>query len=156
DSGLQVVKYLVDASGVTQSTVTWGFLTGNSMEFSNGLLYSTAGRVADPEKQTLVGTFATGFGQAIAVDAASHRVFALFSNASTVTLSAFNSDTFLPIGSVTLPLVANSPVNLRRWGTNGLAFNTQSAGFSEAGQIYILQSALVSDAAPVPTGVQFD
>lgn len=157
DSGAQVVKYLVDAAGVTQSTVTGALLTGNSMEFSNGLLYSGAGRVADPESQTLVGTFTgAGFAQGMAVDAANHRVFFLTANGSTVVLSAFNSDNFLPIGSVTLPLVANSPVNLVRWGTNGLAFNTQSAGFFEPGRIYVLQSALVSDAVPVPTGVQFD
>ncbi|HWF88266.1 MAG TPA: Calx-beta domain-containing protein [Pyrinomonadaceae bacterium] len=154
DSGLQVVKYLVDAAGVTQSTVTGALLTGNSLKFSNGLLYSGGGRVADPENQTLVGTL-TGGGQGMAVDAASHRVFYVTGNGLNVTLSAFNSDTFLPIGSVTLPITGNPPVNLVRWGTNGLAFNTQSAGFIEAGQIYILESALVSDAVPIPAGVQF-
>jgi sugar lactone lactonase YvrE len=156
-SGLDFVKYLVDPSGVTQSTVTGALLTGNSMKFSNGLMYSGGGRVADPENKTLVGTFVgAGFSQAMAVDAALHRVFYLTADGTNVVLRAFDSDTFLPIGSVTLPLVANSPVNLVRWGTNGLAFNTQSAGFFEPGQIYILQSELVSNAEPVPAGVQFN
>lgn len=156
-SGLDFVKYLVDPSGVTQSSVTGALLTGNSMKFSNGLMYSGGGRVADPENKTLVGTFVgAGFSQAMAVDTALHRVFYLTADGTNVVLRAFDSDTFLPIGSVTLPLVANSPVNLVRWGTNGLAFNTQSAGFFEPGQIYILQSELVSNAAPVPAGVGFD
>jgi sugar lactone lactonase YvrE len=156
-SSFDFVKYLVDASGATQSTVTGALVTGNSMKFSNGLIYSGAGRVADPENRTLVGTFTgAGFAQGMAVDAANHRVFYLTADGTNVVLRAFDSDTFLPTGSVTLPLVGNSPVNLVRWGTNGLAFNTQSSGFFEAGQIYILQTALVSDVAPVPAGVQFD
>ncbi|HYV10130.1 MAG TPA: Calx-beta domain-containing protein [Pyrinomonadaceae bacterium] len=156
-SGLDFVKYLVDPSGVTQSSVTGGLLTGNSMKFSNGLMYSGGGRVADPENSTLVGTFVgAGFAQAMAVDAALHRVFYLTADGTNVVLRAFDSDTFLPVGSVTLPLVGNSPVNLVRWGTNGLAFNTQSSGFFEAGQIYILQSELVSNAEPVPAGVGFN
>ena len=156
-SSADFVKYLVDSAGVTQSSVIRALVTGTSIKFSNGLIYSTFGRVADPESGTLLGTFTgAGFAQAVAVDAASHRVFFLTGNGNTVVLSAFNSDNFLPIGSVTLPLVANSPVNLVRWGTNGLAFNTQSAGFVEPGRIYILQSELVSNAAPVPAGVQFD
>jgi sugar lactone lactonase YvrE len=157
DSGLQLVKYLVDSAGVTQSTVTGGFLTGNSIEFANGLLYSGFGRVADPESQTLVGTFTgTGFAQGMAVDAANHRVFYLTSDGSQVVLRAFDSDTFLPIGSVTLPGRFNTPVNLVRWGTNGLAFITTSSGSFEPGQVYILQTELVSNAQPVPTGFQFE
>jgi hypothetical protein len=156
-SSADFVKYLVDSAGVTQSTVTGALVTGTSIKFSNGLIYSGFGRVADPESGTWLGTFTgAGFAQAIAVDAANHRVFFLTGNGSNVVLSAFNSDNFLPVGSVTLPLVGNSPVNLVRWGTNGLAFNTQSAGFFEAGQIYVLQSALVSNAEPIPAGVQFD
>jgi Calx-beta domain len=156
-SSFDFVKYLIDSSGATQSTVTGALLTGISMKFSNGLMYSAAGRVADPENRTLVGTFTgAGFAQGMAVDAALHRVFYLSADGNSVVLRAFDSDTFLPVGSVTLPLVGNSPVNLVRWGTNGLAFNTQSAGFFEAGQIYVLQSSLVSDAVPVPAGVQFN
>jgi Calx-beta domain len=156
-SGLDLVKYLVDSSGVTQSTVTGALVTGNSIKFSNSLLYSGFGRVADPESQTLVGTFqTTGFPQAMAVDAANHRVFYVFSTGGNVILQAFDSNTFLPIGSVTLPGIFNSPVNLMRWGTNGLAFNTTSAGSFDPGQIYVLQTALVSNAEPVPTGFGFE
>jgi hypothetical protein len=65
----------------------------------------------------------------------------------------------MPIGSVTLTGVNGTPVNLVRWGTNGLAFNTLPQGGATIpipGQVYILQTALVSNAAPIPTGFQFE
>jgi len=50
----------------------------------------------------------------------------------------------------------NSPVSLIRWGTNGLAFNTTSSGSFDPGQVYVLQTALVSNAEPIPTGFGFE
>jgi Calx-beta domain-containing protein/uncharacterized protein DUF4214 len=45
-----------------------------------------------------------------------------------------------------------------RWGTNGLAFSTmpQPGTAAVPGQLYLIQSALVSNAAPIPTGLQFE
>jgi sugar lactone lactonase YvrE len=154
-SALDVVKYLVDSSGLTTSTVTGALLTGGSaFEFSNGLLYSGFGRVADPESRTLVGTFAgTGFASAMAVDSANHRVFfATTTGSNFVVINGYDANTFLPIGSVTLPGISGTPINLMRWGTNGLAFNT-SFGSS---RVYLIQTELVSNADPVPAGLQFD
>jgi len=157
-SGFEAVKFLVDASGVTTSTVTRGLFTGfvTPFEFSNGLLYSGSGRVADPEAATWVGTFAgTGFQNTMAVDGANHRVFYAVSNGDTVTLIGFDANTFLPIGSITLPGVSGTPVNLVRWGTNGLAFNTLQVGFGTS-QVFLVQTQLVSNAGTIPTGLQFE
>jgi len=156
-SGFDLVKYLVDSSGVTQSTVTGALLTGNSIKFSNGLLYSSFGRVADPESQTLVGTFQnTGFSSAMAVDAANHRVFYATSDGSALVLRAFDSNTFLPTGSITLPGIPDTPTSLVRWGKTGLAFNLPSSEIPGLGQVYVLQTALVSNAEPIPKGLQFE
>jgi hypothetical protein len=97
----------------------------------------------------------------MAVDTANHRVFyvnSIFeSGSSSVLLQVFDADTFLPIGSLTLPGVTGAPVNLVRWGTNGLAFNTKpSLGSSDPNQVYILQTEFVSDVDPIPTGIQVE
>ncbi len=158
-SGQQLVKFTVDASGVTTNTVSnnllGSFATG--FEFSNGLLYSSSGRVADPEARQLVGTFlGLNGGSAFAVDQANSRVFYVFSNGSNMILKAYDTNTFLSVGSATLPNISGNPVSLVRWGVNGLAFNTVNtfSGSPNVSSLYLLQTALVSSAAPIPTGLQ--
>ena len=57
-SGGSLFKFLVDASGVTQSSTISGFWNGgNAFEFSNGLLYANSGVVANPETGDWKGTF---------------------------------------------------------------------------------------------------
>lgn len=158
-SGLDLVKFLVDSSGITTAASTGGFFTvGDAMKFSNGLLYSGGGRVGNPETQTLVGTFQnTGFSPVMAVDGANHRAFYAFASGSNVDVLAFDTNTFLLIGSVSLPNINGTPVNLVRWGTNGLAFNTSGAGFPlGTSQVYVLQTELVSSAGSIPRGLQFE
>lgn len=158
-TGFDLVKYLVDSNGVTTSTTTRSLLVGftNDFEFANGLLYSGSGRIADPEARTLIGTFQqVGSSSGMAVDAANHRVFYVTGNSGNIVLNAFDSNTFLPVGSISIPGVSNLPVSLLRWGANGLAFTTQNQFTTQPGQIFLLQTELVSNAAPIPTGLQFD
>lgn len=159
-TGFDVVKFLVDSSGVTTSTTMGALLTGflSPFEFANGRLYSGSGRVVDPEAGTVVGTFqGTGFAQTMAVDAVNNRVFYAVSNGSNVVVTGFDANTFLSVGSITLPGINGNPASLVRWGTNGLAFTTRpSFGSSEGSRVYILQTELVSKAAPIPTGLQFE
>jgi hypothetical protein len=151
-------KFLVDASGVTQSTAINGFWPGgNLFEFSNGLLYSNLGLVADPESGIWKGTFqGQSISSAMAVDGPNGRTFFAFRNGTNVILSAYDSNTFLPVGGVTLPEIGGNPVSLLRWGTNGLAFTTVPTTFPGASRVYIVQTELVSKAAPIPTGIQFE
>ncbi len=159
-SGSDLMKFLVDSSGVTTSTTTSGLLSGFGapLTFSNGLLFSGSGRVVDPEAKSLIGTFqGTGFSSPMAVDAANHRVFYALQDGGNVKIIGFDSNTFLSIGTVTVPGVFNTPVNLVRWGTNGLAFNTTPSFFgSGTSQVYLLQTELVSNAGTIPTGLQFE
>jgi chitinase len=43
-----------------------------------------------------------------------------------------------------------------RWGVNGLAFNTIPQFGSGTSAVYLVQTTLVSNAEPIPTGVQFE
>jgi hypothetical protein len=160
-TSFDVVKFTVDGSGVTTANVMRNFLTDfvDQLKFSDGLLYSGSGRVVDPELGTMVGTLQTTHGaSAMTVDAANHRVFYAFTSGSnSIIIKGFDSNTFLPVGTITIPGIANVPVNLVRWGTNGLAFNTVPPfGFTEPSRVYLVQTQLVSNAGTIPTGVQFD
>ena len=154
-TGFDLVKYDVSSSGLSNVRSTGNLLTGfnNSLKFSNGLLYSGSGRVADPEALKLAGTFqGTGSSSGIAIDSTSGRAFFVAGSGSNVVLSAFDINTFLPLGSVTLPGLSGTPTNLVRWGTNGLAFNLANP----PGDVVILQSALVSNSGAIPTGIQLN
>ena len=158
-TGFDLVKFLVDGSGVTNVSSIGSLIIGfnNGLKFSNGLLYSGSGRVADPEAKLLKGTFqGIGSPTAMAVDSANNRVFYAFTSGSDVILNAYDANTFLLVGSVTLPAVNGLPINLVRWGVNGLAFNTAPSFISESSAVFLLQTELVTDAGTVPTGVQFE
>jgi sugar lactone lactonase YvrE len=157
-SNSSLMKFMVDGSGVTLQDSIGNLITGSKgLEFSNGLLYSQFGRVADPEAKILKGTFqGTGFSSVMAIDGANNRAFYASSSGSNVVVNAYDTNTFVLVGSITLPGVNGEPVNLIRWGSNGLAFNTVPSFFSGTSAIYLLQTELVSNAAPIPTGVQFE
>jgi Calx-beta domain len=158
-NGSDLIKFLVDATGVTTSTTTSGLLGGSTtaFEFSEGRLFTGSGRVVDPETGTLFGTFqGTSFAPAMVVDAANDRAFYAFNNGSNIQIVGFDTNTFVSVGSITLPGISSTPVNLVRWGTNGLAFNTAPFFGSGTRQVFILQTALVSNAGTIPTGLQLE
>jgi sugar lactone lactonase YvrE len=157
-SGGALTKFLVDANGVTQSSVISGFWDGgNEFRFSDGLLFSSRGVVADPQSGDWKGTFqGTGFFSVMAVDGPNKRTFFAFRNGTNVIIFAFDSNTFNPVGAVVLPEIGGEPVSLTRWGTNGLAFTTVPTTFPGASRVFLVQTELVSNAAPIPTGIQFE
>jgi sugar lactone lactonase YvrE len=154
-SGFALVKFTLDANGLSGSTIASNLISGfsNKIGFAGGLLYS-AGRVVDPEARTIKGTFQNS-SRIFTVDTALGRLFSIDTNGSTsVILRAYDINTFLPLGTATLPGVTGNPVRLVRWGVNGLAFNTTDSSDPTLSKVYVIQSALVSNAAPIPTGVQ--
>ncbi|MCA1593526.1 MAG: DUF4214 domain-containing protein [Acidobacteria bacterium] len=160
DTGFDFFRMNIGSnSGITSFSSARGLAGGFNagIKFADGRIYVTTGRVFDPETFRLLGTFSNvGTFTAVAVDTALHRAFFAVENASGVILRAYDLDTFMPVGSVTMPSVAGTPTRMVRWGTNGLALRTFVSGSSSSeSRLYLIQSALVSTAAPVPTGMQF-
>jgi sugar lactone lactonase YvrE len=146
-----LVKFGVDASGVSgisrAGNITGGF--GNDIRFSGGLLYTQYGAVIDPETQTFVGSFPDA-NSTFTIDPLLHRAFYMNRNV----LTSYDTDTFLKVGSVTLPSFTGVAASLVRWGVNGLAFRVFASSNPADNQLYIIQSALVSPNGTVPTGLQ--
>ncbi len=133
----------VDSSGVVLVDRT-SSLSGSDISFaatsSGERIFSTSGQVLNVADLSIVNAFpVTGLVKA---DATVGRVFFLTQNpapsTTTWTLRAFDIETFAPRGNMDIPGVNGNPSSLIRWGTNGLAFRTDS------GQVFLITSALVA------------
>jgi hypothetical protein len=159
-SGYEFVKFAVSSSGVAPVIKSNNVVgSTNTLKFSNGLVYSSSGKVVDAETPKLMGTFQV-FGSSMVVDQALGRVFFISSSGSGVLINAFDMNTFVPLGSVNiLSNISGTPTGLVRWGANGLAFRvTNSSGQISANNpasVYLVQTALVSSSGAIPTAVQF-
>ncbi len=144
-SGLATMT--VDTSGVTLSN-TRPFSGGTGITFYNGLVYGGGGEVINPQTGTTIGTFSRGFDfspSSMAVDGANGRVFFLGQQGSTAVIRAYDINTFVLLGSITIRGVQGSFSigSLVRWGTNGLAFRAEN-------RVFLIQTALVNSSDPVP------
>lgn len=128
------------AEGVTGEVTTRGY-AGGVIAFHEGLVYAANGQVFDPESLTLRGRFNV-IGSPFLLDPARNRAY--FLNAQLRTLTAFELDTMLPVGSHGFTNVGVITGSLVRWGANGLAF---CAG----PQIHLLQTQLANSSEPVVT-----
>ena len=143
-TGEEFSKMGVAVCGVGLSDATGRLLNGNDrndppIKYDNGRVYSSFGRVIDPETKTLLGTFfvpTTGVS-AVETDSHANRIYVLNSFFSVTTLSVYDMQTLALVGTLSLPSVTTAPRSLVRWGTDGLAFNT-------ATQLFLLQSPLVT------------
>jgi len=101
--GLQTLS--INSSGVTLTSTT-PFTVGGDIQFQNGIVYSSTGKVVNPSTNTLLGTF-TGVGSGpFVVDSTVGRAYYIIGNSTnldqTVTLRAFDINTFLSVGEMTI------------------------------------------------------
>ena len=151
-SGFELVRFSTASGGPVGTLLASNLIGGYSthIRHHNGLLYTSSGRVYDPEAKTLVGTFSGGGGRSFAIDPANGRVF--FLNGSVIT--AFDMATFVKLGSIQLPQLGSFSSSLVRWGDNGLALRTEVSPGSGLSRVVIVQSHLVAPSTTVPTGIQ--
>ncbi len=151
-----LVRLNVNGSGVTVQDAPNGLSLGGAIRFDSGLLFSAGGQVVDPEAATLSGTFSgLPYNASVEPDVAAGRVFFVgrpnFSDDTTAVIQAFDPNTFLPVGSLTLPNIVgtsfSSPSSLIRWGADGLAFCTPG------GQICLIRTSLIPNTRPAPASV---
>ena len=144
-SSFDFTTLTVDAMGVIRTGDSGNVISGDGLRirYDNGLVFGSNATEIDPQAQTVLGTFPGGGGGALFVpDAKIGRVFFLTGSGGTLTLQAFDTQTFLEVGSLAVPGVSGSPRSLIRWGTNGLAFRTSG------GQLFLIRTALITDAQP--------
>lgn len=143
DSGEYLYVLSVNSSGVQATkgySNAFGFFgTGLRYSATTGYLYSNGGEVTDPATGNLVGRYplsAVGGGLTYGLDVMvpdGTLNIAYFlgqtqseSGTQEYTLEAFDLTQFTLLSSIAVPNVVGTPVKLIRWGTDGLAFLTNS------------------------------
>src|SRR5262245_17180060 len=145
-SGLRLLRLRLDGDGlsVAQSVNNLPNL-GGDMEFSSGFLYTSSGKVINPDNLTIAGDIGDqGSGALVTADANAGRVFYLTGAGAVRTLRAFNLTTLNSRGALDIPGVNGATSSLIRWGANGFAFRTSG------GQVFLVQTLLVPSSEPIP------
>ena len=145
----------VTPTGVVATQTSHLSLPGFRMEFDAGRMYFNSGLVLNPEVPNPIGIFPgvnpsfrlvlpdSTVGRTFFVDGAPDAGDSTVPG--TVHIQAFDQNTFLPVGTITVAGVIGGVRGFVRWGVNGLAFCTGG------GQVFLIQSNLVSTTNPAPT-----
>ena len=126
--GGEIISYIVDANGLTQSQNFPGVL-GNGPEIHfdpvTKAMYSDDGHIADTTTGLPLGNFNdTG---SMVLDRKLNRAFFLRQpTPGSVSVDSYLLNRLTAAGSINIPGITGAPKRLVRWGQNGLAFNTTS------------------------------
>jgi len=155
-------KFTVSASGLTAGSPQINTDNGGDFRFDNGRIYMLNGKVYAADTGALLGTFpdvgSYSYGNLIVPDSSVGRVYFLSGGSSggtsTLTLRAYDMNTFVLVGTLSIPNVNGAPGGLVRWGANGLAFRTGSNlsynNIQSGNQVYLIQTSLIPSSEPVP------
>lgn len=123
---------------------------GQQIAARSGRIYASDGAVVDPESLNPLGRFVRNDGGIwFAPDPANNRAYFLGLNElrTAAVLTAYDTRTFLQVGSLTISNVFTDDTPLRsfiRFGADGLAFT--NAG----GKMYFLTTSMITPIAPTP------
>ena len=146
EEGLRVMT--VNENGVINNQGNVTPFEVRNLKIDNNLIFTSTGRIINPETRALLGTCSGVNTSAFVPDTATGRVlYAVKENSADITIKACDINTFTQIGSLTIPGVGNEtfPTALVRYGTNGLALRTSN------NQLYFIQTALLPTQNPLPT-----
>jgi uncharacterized repeat protein (TIGR01451 family) len=113
-------------------------LTAVDVEWGDGLLYTSQGRVLDPIHHLIVGQIpAITTSSLVKYDATGRRVYYLTPTGNTAVIRCIEPSTYAVLGTVNVTNVSGTSSSLIRWGADGLAFRTT------AGQLFVLRNSIV-------------
>jgi hypothetical protein len=128
-TGFEFFTIGIDATGASHLSAQGGLIGGFYTDIvgAAGRIYGTDGSIVDAERRTKVGSFGSGFVNALAVDPALGRAYLL----NGAQLGVYDLNTFQLLGTVTVPTPsfdhpALVSTRLLRWGTDGVAFLDQT------------------------------
>jgi len=157
----------VSNSGLSYTPVTGTNIGGNNTPgaqvVSDGtLLYTSAGQVWDPSKQTEVGTFPinTSFYSSLSsltLDSTLGAIYGVggqsYENSLATVISAFGENSLVLTGTLAFPQISYPGAgNLVRWGSDGFAFIASGAGQTDQ-ELYLMRSSTLAQAQPNPVPV---
>jgi len=158
-SGFDIAELALSESGVIvrRSTSNLGFGFNRSIKYHNGLLYTTAGRVIDPHRMTVLGGFVNDHviwaeGEAFQPDSSSGRMY-FFNHVSgydhSLYLLAFDIHTFNYLGSIKLPDRLAPPRQMVLCGSSGIAYSAKTT-LGGGLQLFLIPSAVLPQSVITP------
>ena len=138
-------KMSVTSNGVSVVANFPQVLSGffEDFRYDSGLIFSTNGRVINPETGVWLGTFPGAFGLVVPDLAAGKVYYLTEEGSSSFQIRAYDSTTLVQTGSLTLTNVSGVPNSFIKSGPNGLAFGTGS-------QIYFVSLSAIITIPPTP------
>ena len=135
----EFLRIQITTNGATVLEGVGGMISGfdRDMRCNGARVFTSGGRVFDPETHTFIGT--VPYSGLVAPDVNSGRVFYLTGSGTTYTLTSLNFTNLQFVGSLSISNVAGTPTSLIRWGADGLAFRTTG------GQIFLIRTTLADD-----------
>lgn len=146
DEGLRTMT--INENGVTDNTGNGTPFAVKALKYENNLIFTSTGQIINPATRTLLGTnFGINTTAFVPVTESGRVLYAAKDGSSSnITIKAFDINTFIQIGSLTIPNTGNGdPTTLVRYGTNGLAMRTWD------NKIYFIQTSLIPTGNPLPT-----
>jgi Calx-beta domain/Carboxypeptidase regulatory-like domain len=145
-SGLRTMS--VNDSGVVETGLNNQFRVGR-IRFLNGLVYTSLGLVFQPQTHSVVGTFPNA-GQdyasnAFAIDPDTGRAIFAVRESSSIVIKAYDTATYVLVGTLTIAGLNSNPIALVRYRGNGLALSTSD------GRLHLIQTSLIPTSDPLPT-----
>jgi uncharacterized repeat protein (TIGR01451 family) len=140
----------VNSTGITGgSTLYPGNFGAYSIQYDNGRLYLSTGKVLDASTGTLLGDLYAGTNYtnsySVVSDSTLGRAFIVSQVGATSQVLAINESTFALSGSININTI-DGITKIVRWGQNGLALG-------DSRNVYILQSPVVKDLSSSPADV---
>jgi trimeric autotransporter adhesin len=156
--GQSISVLAIDNAGVSSRVAYDCCLTdiGLRPHYDSGtnLVYSDGGRVTNPVDGTAAGVIQSQTQGLMVPDSGLNRAFVLQSGSTSgsYVLDIFDLGQQTYLNSITIPNVLGSPTQLVRWGTQGIAFLTDTYGGAGPGMLYILQGSDISGLTNPPPG----
>jgi len=143
------IRSRVSSEGVVYEDLLGSLISGFvGFHAAGGLIYAANGQVANPTIPSMIGFFPIpdfnsifSYRPLVLPDLGNNRVFFIVQSGADFELRAYEADSFALAGRVAIQALNGVPTNLRRWGTNGLAFR------STGGQIVLIQTDLLPSPA---------
>ena len=143
-----------DASGITNYFFEDGIVSYlETVKCQGGRIFTSRGTVFDPETTNILGNLTNCY--IVEPNLAAGRIFSMgayipLGQSPDWTLYSWNSTNLQVVGSLAIPGVYDGgPINLVRWGTNGIAINFSSW---YQNQLYLVRTSLIPSVLPTVTG----
>jgi DNA-binding beta-propeller fold protein YncE len=164
-SPAEFIQYEVTTTNITAVAGRQNTLApfNGQIEFINGRLYCTTGRIIDPETFTIFAELANGDADALMLSLPDRKRIIYFTPDSIGLMLTYDTETWQLLGSDPFPMPRGQGSGVAFWGTNGIAFHdgqrlflAESPWIPTGAAADIQVTAVTSQGAPVGVGVEQD